>query len=389
MNVLIFEWGAGTFTYNDIVDSFSRNGVKYRTVSYEFDDKNCDEFFEYRFSKVLDEDKYDAVFSVNYFPLVAKCCHKHGICYLSWSYDNPLDVPDIEKTLGYPENQVYVFDRIQAEKYQKAGFSNVFHLPLAVNTKRLDAIKLTRNETENYSCDIAFVGKMYDSMFGAYKSMMDEQMQGYVDALVRSQQNVYGYYFVDELLTDDILARINKHFKEIEPDTSFELSREALSYAIAAQITRNDRLVMLNLLSSHFDLKYYSWEKCDLLSRAHFMGSCDYFDMQPKVFMSSKVNLNITLKILQSGIPLRCMDILGAGGFLLSNYQPELAEYFVDGRDVIMYDSIEDAYDKASYYINHNDERLQIAKNGHDRAAELFSYDKQLGVIFSKFSDCF
>ena len=64
----------------------------------------------------------------------------------------------------------------------------------------------------------------------------------------------------------------------------------------------------------------YSWEKCDLLQNVNYMGSCDYYGQMTKVFKASSINLNITLKISQSGIPLRVMDILGAGGFLLSNY---------------------------------------------------------------------
>ena len=112
------------------------------------------------------------------------------------------------------------------------------------------------------------------------------------------------------------------------------------------------------------------------------MGTCDYYDQMPKVFKASKINLNITLKIIQSGIPLRVMDILGSGGFLLTNYQPEIAEYFVDGEEVVMYESIEDAYEKAIFYIRNNDKRHQIAQNGHNKVRELFSYEKQLKSIF-------
>lgn len=46
-----------------------------------------------------------------------------------------------------------------------------------------------------------------------------------------------------------------------------------------------------------------------------------------------------------------------------------------------MYESIEDAVEKALYYINNDDKRRMIARNGHDKAAQLFSYDKQLGEI--------
>ena len=381
MKLLIFEWAAGTYTYNDIAETLDVMGISHRTVSYQFEDKNEDEFFVYRFGQVLEDDSYDAVFSVNYFPLVAKCCNERSIKYISWSYDNPLDVPDIEKTLGLPANHVFLFDRIQTEGYRKKGFTNVHHMPLAVNSSRLDRIKATKREADLYASDISFVGKMYDSMFEQYRGLMNDFCRGYTDALVAAQSKVYGYYFVDEMLTDQFMDDINAHFRQLKSDTEFTLDRSALSYAIAAQITRNERLIILNILAKRMKVNVYSWSRCDLLQNVHYMGSADYYEQMPKIFKESKINLNITLKILQSGIPLRVMDILGAGGFLLTNYQPEIAEHFIDGTDVVMYESIEDAVEKALYYINNDDKRRMIARNGHDKAAQLFSYDKQLGEI--------
>ena len=255
-------------------------------------------------------------------------------------------------------------------------------MPLAANCNRLDAIRLTKRDIELYSSDVSFVGKMYDSMFDEFRSLMDEYCKGYVDAIVSAQSKVYGYWFVDELLTDDIIGKINAHFKKLEPTTEFILPKAALSYAIAANITRVDRLVLLNLLARRMKVNIYSWGTCDLLKGVNFMGSADYYDQMPKVFKASKINLNITLKILQSGIPLRVMDILGAGGFLLSNYQPEIAEHFVNEQDVVMYESIEDAVEKAIFYQNNEDLRKQIALNGHNKVKELFSYENQLGNIF-------
>ncbi|MBR2530105.1 MAG: glycosyltransferase [Lachnospiraceae bacterium] len=382
MKLLIFEWAAGTFTYDDIIASFTAKGVTYRTVSYQFNDKNEDEFFIKRFTKVLKDDTYDAVFSVNYFPLVAVCCHDCSLPYISWSYDNPLDVPDIEKTLGLPGNFVFLFDRIQTEGYRRMGFSNVYHMPLAVNCERLETIKLTKQEQAMYAADVSFVGKMYDSMFPQYRELMDDHCKGYIDAIVAAQSKVFGYWFAEELLTDDLMKRINDHFKVLSPDTQFALPREALAYAIAAQITKTDRLILLNLLAKRMNVNVYSWEKCDLLQNVKFMGSYDYYGQMTKVFKASSINLNITLKISQSGIPLRVMDILGAGGFLLSNYQTEIAENFINGEDVVMYESIEDAFEKALFYKEHDDLRRQIAQSGHSKAKELFSYEKQLGKIF-------
>lgn len=382
MKLLIFEWGGGTYTYNDLVESFSYQGITYRTVSYKFDDKNDDDFFEYRFSKVL-EDGYDAVFSVNFFPLVAKCCDRAGIKYIAWSYDCPMDVPDLEKTFGLSCNHIFLFDRSQVKKYRDMGFDNVEHMPLAVNCRRLDAIKITPKDIREYSSDISFVGKMYDSMYSDFLRLMDDYCKGYIEAVMAAQSKVFGYYMIDDMLTDDIMRRINDHIAKLPDNTSgFMLPKEALSYAMASEVTRGDRIIILHILSKRYKLNFYSWDMCELLTDVHYRGSCNYPDQQPRVFRLSKINLNITLRILQSGIPLRALDILGSGGFLLSNYQPELAEFFVDGSEVVMYESVEDAIEKAIFYLNNDDLRARIARNGHDKAKEQFSFDVQLGKMF-------
>lgn len=383
MKLLIFEWAGGTYTYPDIIDSFVGMGISYKTVSYNFADKNSDDFFEYRFTKEL-SDHYDAVFSVNYFPLVAKCCDKIGIKYISWSYDNPLDVPDIEKTLGLPVNHVFMFDKIQVRKYRDMGFDNVFHMPLAVNCRRLDGIKLSSKDIEEYGADISFVGKMYQSMYGEFLELMDDYCKGYIESVMASQSKILGYYFIDEMLTDSIMRRINDHFRELNSSTTFTLPREALSYAMAAEITKGDRIIILHILSKRFKLNLYSWEMYEMLTDVNYKGSCDYLVEMPKIFKASRLNLNIALRISQSGIPLRVLDIMGSGGFLLSNFQPEIAENFVDGEDVVMYESVEDAIEKAIFYLQHDDIRSQIAINGHNKVKENFSYEKMLTAIFEK-----
>ena len=60
------------------------------------------------------------------------------------------------------------------------------------------------------------------------------------------------------------------------------------------------------------------------------------------------------------------MDVLGAGGFLLTNFQPELLMYFENEKDLVYYDSLDDMQ-KAKYYLTHEDERIEIAKNGHEK----------------------
>ncbi len=369
MKILIFEWGIGSYTHRDILEMFSDAGIDTRVVSYEFSDMNDDDYFCYRFSKFLEEAAYDLVYSTNYFPLVAKCCMRRNLKYIAWCYDAPLDVPRIEETLGLPCNKVFMYDRIQAAYYQNKGFDNVFHLPLSVNCKRLERIKLTKRETDLYSSEISFVGSLYKSSYGLIYNHVTDYYKGFLEAVKNAQQKIYGYYMIDDVLTDEVLQGIN---------ATFDISKEALSFALAAQITRDERILALKLLSNHFKVKYYSSEQNPLLTNATYMGTVKYYDEMPKVFKVSQINLNASLRIIKSGISLRMLDIMGAGGFLLTNYQQELAENFIDGEEVAMYDSIEDMYEKAQFYLKNDDIRREIAIRGKRKVEKYYSYESRL-----------
>ena len=92
------------------------------------------------------------------------------------------------------------------------------------------------------------------------------------------------------------------------------------------------------------------------------------------VYNQSKIDLNITLRSIERGIPLRAFDIMGAGGFLLSNYQADLLEMFVPGEEFVYYEDKEDLLRKVDYYLTHEREREAIAKNGHDKVAAAHTY---------------
>ena len=379
MKILIYDFG--TYTYQDVIDGLNKLGIEHKSVSYYFRDKNEDDFFYDRFTQLLKNDTYDAVFSVNYFPMVAVCCHDVGISYISWSYDNPLNVIDIEKTLGFDTNRVYLFDKAQVEGYRVLGFDNVYHMPLAVNTERLDKIVLSANEHKKYDAEVSFVGKLYDSDFEAFRALSSEYQKGFIDGVIDAQQKLYGAYLLDEMVTDELADSINEYILSEHQDTSFRLNKEALRYAMGANITRRDRLVILGILSRHHEVKLYTRENNEFLKNAIFCGSCGYRVEMPKIFKASKINLNITLKCIQTGIPLRCMDVLGAGGFLLSAYQPELDEYFINGEELAMYESVEDAIAKTDFYLKHEELRAAIARAGYEKVKKHFTYEEQLKKI--------
>lgn len=103
-------------------------------------------------------------------------------------------------------------------------------------------------------------------------------------------------------------------------------------------------------------------------------GEVYSYDEFPRVIKQSKINLNITLRSIHSGIPLRAFEIMGSGGFLLSNYQADFLDFFVPGEDFVYYEDKSDLLRKIDYYLIHEDERKEIAKNGHDKVAAAHTY---------------
>ena len=78
---------------------------------------------------------------------------------------------------------------------------------------------------------------------------------------------------------------------------------------------------------------------------------------------------------------MRAWDILGAGGFLLSNYQADYADLFVAEEDYVYYINDEDLLSKADYYLSHEKERQEIAANGHRKVIDGNTYQHRLQYI--------
>ena len=74
---------------------------------------------------------------------------------------------------------------------------------------------------------------------------------------------------------------------------------------------------------------------------------------------------------------------MGAGGFLLTNFQADFLDYFTPNEDFVYYEDEADLLRKVDFYLEHDDMRRQIAENGHRRVAENHNFEKCLTEILS------
>lgn len=336
--------------------------------------------------KQIERTDPDYVFSFNYFPDIAEICHQLDVKYVSWIYDSPY-VQLYSYTTVYPTNYIFVFDKQLYMEFYNAQIATVYYLPLAVNTRRLSTMtdgQYYQNAPWKNRTDIAFVGALYTENHNFYRRMetISQYTKGYLEAVIAAQKQIYGYNFVQEVMTKDILEDM-KHSLGMTALSGNVATEEYLyaQYVINREITAEERIEILTTVGEKYNIDLYTKDKSIKIKGVYNHGMIDYYDMTPYVYKHAKINLNITLRSIASGIPLRAFDILGAEGFLLTNYQADFDDCYEAGTDYIYYDDQEDMLEKIEYFLGHEKERKEIAHNGFVRSQKDHTYEKRLERI--------
>ena len=141
---------------------------------------------------------------------------------------------------------------------------------------------------------------------------------------MEAQLDLYGDNVFDRLLTADILERLCEIIDFHQSDTAFsDIKLVFSSTYLGFKTAQKERIRNLNALASRFEVNLYTDRTDDRLRGVHVRESVDYREEMPLVFHESDINMNFTIRNIRTGLPLRIWDILGAGGFLLTNYQIE------------------------------------------------------------------
>lgn len=379
MKVLYYDWNE--VTGRDCRECMVALGWTVTVVKYNLPDYEHDNVFEEHMHHLL-MDGYDCIFSFNFYPILSSIAKKNGIRYVSWVFDSPQFTLECD-VVANECNAIFVFDRKLCEQYQNRGMATIHYMPLAYHATRLS--RFLEGKVREYQHEITFLGSLYDDSHNLWDQIayLPEEDRGYVEGLIACQRLVYGIDFCDELMTKERCERIRKYVIMDLPDTFSDCRDALLRNMIHRKMTITERKNLLTDIGEKYLLDVYSDKVPDGFP-VNFRGYADYMTQMPEIFISSKINLNITLRSILSGIPLRVIDILGAGGFVLSNYQPELEEYFTYGEDIVWFDCPDDLMEKIEYFLKHDELREQIAQKGHDTASHIFTYERILPKMFTE-----
>ncbi len=382
MNVLLVKWKAygQEFLQKGLEDAgFCVDTVFYDAQKEGVAEKNG---FLKPLCDMLSKKSYEFVISFNYFPVISTACEKKQIKYVAWTVDSPLYTL-YTRSIYNSCNYLFVFDKSSQKELEKLGIKKVWYLPLAADADYYD--KLLVRPEEQFVSQVSFVGSLYTDK-SAYQSLGSQKdyFAGFMEGLVEAQRKLWGCNFVEEILEAIWSKQLDKMLVPINGEEF--IGRNSMVFAnscILTEITARERKEYLEAAGQAADTDIYTGSDTTGLA-LHNKGKVDYLTQMPFVFRNSKINLNITLRSIQQGISLRVWDILASGGFLLTNYQPELEELFEIGRDLECYYSKEDMIYKIRYYLEHEEERAQIAGNGYEKVKSRHGYRNRIQTIWEK-----
>ena len=374
MKILYLEWNS--YCNEDMKECLQKEGHEVEICSFMEGIRVKKDEAEKILQPRLSKGNYDFVFSFNYIPFVSNICNEFEMPYVSWVYDSPY-IHVYSYTVLNPCNYIFLFDYAVYRELHEAGIQTVYYLPLAVNPERILRLNNTPDKQKKFGADISFLGSLYNEpkhrLYDKFAGV-SPYAKGYLDAIIDAQKKVYGYYFLGELLDDSILEELQKLYPTDPNAPSVMKPRDIYAdYVLARQVTALEREEILLLLGQRMperDIKLFTNNVQTNITGVKVAGQVDYNKEMPYVFANSKINLNITLKSIKTGIPLRVFDIMGSKGFLLTNYQEEMLQYFEPGVDFVYYENYEDLVCKAEYYLTHEEERLEIAENGYRKVCE-------------------
>ena len=388
MKILFIEWAS--FGNQDIKEAFTAEG--HTVVCFPFSNKDSrrDAELEKELASSLRKEIPDIVFSFNYFPVISNVCKKENIRYISWIYDSPY-VMLYSYTAINPCNVIYVFDKELYMEFHNAGIKTIHYMPMAANTDRLDKIRPLGADASAtpgtaqfpYLYDISFIGSLYteDHNFFDRMTTLSDYTKGYLDAIMSAQMKVQGYNFIQESLSP-IIADLYQALP-MDPNPDGVESKEYLyaQYVINRKITGLERTAILEMITKQHVMDLFTRDSAFTMPNLNNHGSIDNLNGMPLAFKQSRINLNISLRSILSGIPQRAFDIMGSGGFLLSNYQSDFLDFFIPDEDFVFYESHEDLCAKINYYLSHEDERFAIAASGHHKIAAAHTYRHRVRQI--------
>ena len=300
------------------------------------------------FIKTVEEQKPDLLFCFLFTEELKKetieYITKHtGTKTFNWFADDHWRFPVFSKFWASLFTAVSTTDSQAVAKYHRLGIKNVIKTQWAANTDMYKPVEDFPPEADPPMAEkigdygITFVGKNYGNR-GEYLQFLKDQ---------NLPAEGYGKGWAGGLVSQEKMLEI------------FSASKINLNFTESPYMTAKDRSKILAKLVLKKELGKYKF------NAHHFFG-----------------NLSSAIGTQRRQIKGRTFEVPACGGFLLTGDADNLRDYYVDGKEIVIFKNKADMAEKCKYYLAHEEERKAIAKAGYERTIKEHTYEQRFRDIF-------
>jgi spore maturation protein CgeB len=174
---------------------------------------------------------------------------------------------------------------------------------------------------------------------------------------------------VEEFRRDGVPARLLPHAVEPKAYPNKPAAIKKYDVGFVGFVTFEKRALMLDRIFKEFPNFWYGQR---------------FFEECAEIYRKSRIVFNAAAV---DDINMRCFEATAAGSFLLTEWVPTLSACFEDGKHVVTYKTMDEAVEKARYYLAHEEEREQIARAGMEHTLSHHTYGHRVKEVLKWMTD--
>ena len=298
--------------------------------------------------------------------LFARFFEDAHIPYVSWFTDTPRMILFGREMFCSHYMVAATWERAYIPHFQKLGFEHVFFMPLATDPELFNAPPATEWERPLSFVGSSMVQQVNEAWekFAQTPEIIAAILKAFEEGCVTRENFING---IDAVLPQEILQnRDASILRNIELCLIYEATRRQ----------RAEMVLRLNPLDLEVrgDANWHS-----IASRVG--GSVGYYDHLAPYYRSTAVNVNNTSLQMRFAVNQRVFDCPAAGGFLISDNQEDLTDFFDPEKEVVVYNSLEELEDKVQFYLAHPQERIELTTRARKRVLAHHTHAHRLSAL--------
>ncbi len=317
--------------------------------------------------RIADRVAPDVVVGINHTHGLAEACAARDVRLVEWEIDPSTD--HLQPTRA-PGATVWTWRRSHVAPLREAGFE-AHYLPLATNPERRRPVALTTDEASTYGVAVAYVGS-------SMTQSATENLQLFVEAYARAYgapeagrqvarqilaaqaERAAEGYVLPELL-DQAIPEIHRRFEAI----GFRHRADALLGESAAAGYRLQTLARIGDLGLHV-WGDPGWKALERFG-ARYRGWAGHYHELTRIYSGAQVQVDVGRLYQLDIVPMRIVDAIAAGGFVLAQHSEAIEDLFVVDEEVVTWRTWDELRHKTEAYLADPDARARVVAAGRRR----------------------